>query len=160
MSVAWICQYRECGTERATARTRPRTGVPGRKRAAGRALRGRIDELAAGDGVHEVDVHFQVSLDGRVGFGVDGERGADTEDAAEVQAGQPDRPHGDVPREKLALEHIMMSFCFYVQGSRWRGRTMMSAFRLRVPSREASNPTTRLKAEESRAERMPAKVTA
>ena len=141
---------------------RPRTGVSGRKRAVRQALRRWIDEPATGDGVHEVDVHFQVGLDGRVGFGVDVERRADFEDAAKVQARHPNRKQGDISRGKLALE-IQHQYRGHFRAARnRRGRTIRSALRLRVPSREASNPTTRLRAVlgDLRAEVTPEKVTA
>ena len=94
------------GTCSATAsRTRPHTGVSRRECAAGRrALRRGKDELAAGDGVHEVDVHFQVRRDGGVGLSVDVERRADLEDLPEVQARQTSREQCNVPRGKGALK--------------------------------------------------------
>ena len=78
---------------------------------------------------------------------------------------RPGRPivnRGISPVERVPCkvkDSFMVSFHIW---SRWCGLTMRSAFRVRVPLREASNPTTRLKAVlgDLREERIPARVTA
>ena len=83
-----------------------RTGVSwGKYAARGRRRRRGVHELAARDRVREVDVHHQGRVEGRIGLAVDGERGAELEDAPEVQPWQTDRVERDVPGRKAALEN-------------------------------------------------------